>query len=125
MRASGGGAINNVSPVCGLVGASGYIAYTASKGAVTLMTKSAAAEYGPNGIRVNIIHPGAIATPMFGAELAGLPENALAGFIEATPLRRLAEPEEVSNCVLFLASDEGSFVTGAELVVDDRLIVSR
>ncbi len=88
------------------------------EGAVTLMTKSAAATYGPDGIRVNSIHPGAIQTPMLEHELAGLPAGARDGFLEATPLRRFADPAEVSACVLFLASDESSFVTGAELVVD-------
>lgn len=125
IRDSGGGSIVNVSSVYGLVGAVGYIAYTASKGAVTLMTKSAAATYGPDGIRVNSIHPGAIQTPMLEHELAGLPAGARDGFLEATPLRRFGDPAEVSACVLFLASDESSFVTGAELVVDGGLIAAR
>lgn len=125
IRESGGGSIVNVSSVYGLVGAVGYIAYTASKGAVTLMTKSAAATYGPDNIRVNSVHPGAIQTPMLEQELAGLPDGAREGFRNATPLRRFAEPAEVSACVLFLASDESSFVSGAELVVDGGLIAAR
>lgn len=124
MRASGGGSVINVSSVYGLVGAVGYIAYTASKGAVTVMTKSAAATYGPDGIRVNSIHPGAIETPMLEEELASLPEGAREAFREATPLRRFAHPAEVSACVLFLASDDSSFVSGAELVVDGGLIAA-
>ncbi|ANW66475.1 hypothetical protein BCA37_25500 [Mycobacterium sp. djl-10] len=125
MRDSGGGSIINVSSVYGLVGAVGYIAYSASKGAVTVMTKSAAATYGRDNIRVNSIHPGAIQTPMLDLELAGLHPGAAAALCEATPLGRFAGPEEVSACVLFLASEESSFVSGAELVVDGGLIAAR
>jgi NAD(P)-dependent dehydrogenase (short-subunit alcohol dehydrogenase family) len=125
MRETGGGSIVNVSSIYGLVGADGYIAYTASKGAVTLMTKSAAAAYGRDGIRVNSIHPGVIFTPMLEAELAGLPESALDDFLAVTPLRRGGQPEEVSGCVAFLVSDDSSFVSGAELVVDGGLLAAR
>ena len=125
MRATGGGSIVNVSSIYGLVGAVGYVAYTASKGAVTLMTKSAAATYGPDNIRVNSIHPGVIHTAMLDAELAGLPESALDDFLAATPLRRGGMPEEVSGCVAFLVSDDSSFVSGAELVVDGGLLAVR
>lgn len=125
LRRTGGGSIVNVSSIYGLVGAVGYIAYTASKGAVTVMTKSAAATYGPDGIRVNSIHPGVIHTPMLEAELAGLPSGALEAFIEGTPLRRGGSPDEVAGCVAFLVSDDSSFVSGAELVIDGGLLATR
>jgi cyclopentanol dehydrogenase len=125
MRASGGGSVINVSSVYGLVGAEGYIAYTASKGAVTLMTKSAAVTYGPDNVRVNSVHPGVIRTPMLEEELAQLPPGALEDFLAATPLRREGAAEEVSGCVLFLASDESSFVSGTELIVDGGLLAGR
>jgi NAD(P)-dependent dehydrogenase (short-subunit alcohol dehydrogenase family) len=111
MRRAGGGSIVNISSVHGLVGSPNGIAYHASKGAVRLMTKQAAVEYGPERIRVNSIHPGVIHTPMnAGFDLSEL--------VADTPLRRGARPEEMAAAVLFLASDEASFVTGAELAVD-------
>lgn len=125
MRRRGGGSIVNVSSIYGLVGAVGYSAYCASKGAVTLMTKAAAVTYGPDSIRVNSVHPGVVFTEMLEAELAGLPPTALEDFLAATPLRRGADPDEVSKCVLFLASDQSSFVTGVELVVDGGLLAGR
>lgn len=125
MKRTGGGSIINVSSIYGLVGAVGYIAYTASKGAVTLMTKSAAATYGPDGIRVNSIHPGVIRTAMLEAELSGLPEGAIDDFLAVTPLRREGTVDEVSGCVLFLASDDSSFVSGIELVVDGGMLATR
>lgn len=125
MKRSGGGSIINISSIYGLVGAVGYIAYTASKGAVTLMTKSAAATYGPYGIRVNSIHPGVIRTAMLEAELSALPDGAIDDFLAVTPLRREGSAEEVSGCVSFLASGDSSFVSGAELVVDGGLLSAR
>jgi NAD(P)-dependent dehydrogenase (short-subunit alcohol dehydrogenase family) len=111
MRRAGGGSIVNISSVHGLIGSPNGIAYHASKGAVRLMTKQAAVEYGPEGIRVNSLHPGVIHTPMnAGYDLSEL--------IAGTPLRRGARSEERAAAVLFLASDEASFVTGAELAVD-------
>ncbi|KAI9034295.1 short-chain dehydrogenase/reductase SDR [Hyaloraphidium curvatum] len=125
MKEKGKGSIINVSSIYGLIGAEGYLAYTASKGAVTLMTKSACETYGPLGIRTNSIHPGAIDTDMLAEEVRLLPPGGLQRFIDSTPLRRLAAPEEVSNCVLFLASDESSYVSGAELTVDGGLLAAR
>ncbi|HUA36586.1 MAG TPA: glucose 1-dehydrogenase [Candidatus Binataceae bacterium] len=114
MRKRGGGSIINISSIYGLIGSDGSTAYHASKGAVRLMTKSAAIQYAPDKIRVNSIHPGLILTPMLGA----VTREDLQGLIDATPLKRGAEPEEVGWCAVFLASDEASFVTGSELVVD-------
>ena len=111
MRRGGGGSIVNISSVHGLIGSPHGIAYHASKGAVRLMTKQAAVEYGPEGIRVNSLHPGVIHTPMnAGFDLSEL--------IAGTPLRRGARPEEMAMAVLFLASEEASFITGAEIAVD-------
>lgn len=114
MRARGGGSIVNISSIWGLVGAAGVAAYQASKGAVTLMTKNAAMSYVGDGIRVNSVHPGLIATPMIAAQ----DDEITAAVIGVTPMQRAGRPEEVANGVLFLASDEASYITGAQLCVD-------
>jgi NAD(P)-dependent dehydrogenase (short-subunit alcohol dehydrogenase family) len=118
MAKTGGGAIVNISSIMGFVGGpSGHPAYSASKGAVRIYTKSAAVRYGPLGVRVNSVHPGYM-PPMLNATNA----NERGEKIAATPLRRLGEPIEVAYGVLFLASDEASFVTGTELVIDGGYI---
>jgi NAD(P)-dependent dehydrogenase (short-subunit alcohol dehydrogenase family) len=118
MAKTGGGSIVNISSIMGFVGgASGHPAYSASKGAVRIYTKSAAVRYGPVGIRVNSVHPGYM-PPMLNATNA----NERADKIALTPLGRLGEPIEVAYGVLFLASDEASFVTGTELVIDGGYI---
>jgi len=114
MRKRGAGSIINISSIYGLVGSPGSTAYHGTKGAVRLLSKSAAIEYAPDKIRVNSIHPGLILTPMLGV----VTREELQPLIDATPLKRGAEPEEVGWCAVFLASDEASFVTGSELVVD-------
>jgi cyclopentanol dehydrogenase len=114
MRRRGGGSIVNISSIYGLIGSPGMAAYHSSKGAVRLLTKSAAVQYAQEKIRVNSIHPGVIRTPM----TEEVPQSVLQPSIEMTPMKRAAQPEEVGWAVLFLASDEASFVTGAELVVD-------
>jgi NAD(P)-dependent dehydrogenase (short-subunit alcohol dehydrogenase family) len=114
MRKRGAGSIINISSIFGLVGSSGSAAYHGTKGAVRLLSKAAAIEYAPDKIRVNSIHPGIIFTPML--DIATTEE--LQPLIDATPLKRGAQPEEVGWCAVFLASDEASFVTGSELVVD-------
>ena len=114
MRRVGGGAIVNVSSVYGVGGVAGYFAYQASKGAVILMTKSAALTYGRDGIRVNSVCPGAISTPMLEAE----DPDEIAALIASLPIQRAAEPTEVSHAVLFLCSDEASYITGVALPVD-------
>jgi cyclopentanol dehydrogenase len=114
MRRRGGGSIVNISSIYGLIGSPGMAAYHSSKGAVRLLTKSAAVQYAQEKIRVNSIHPGVISTPM----TQEVPESVLRPSIEMTPMKRAAQPEEVGWAVLFLASDEASFITGAELAVD-------
>jgi cyclopentanol dehydrogenase len=114
MRQRGGGSIVNISSIWGLVGSADSAAYHGTKGAVRLLSKAAAIQYAPDKIRVNSIHPGLILTPMLGV----VSEEQMKPLVEATPLKRGAQPEEVGWCALFLASDEASFVTGSELVVD-------
>jgi cyclopentanol dehydrogenase len=114
MRRAGGGSIINVSSTLGVVGADDYIAYQASKGAVRQMTRSAALSYVKDGIRVNTICPGFIETPMTDE----LEDEIRDHDIGMTPMGRAGKPIEVSYAVLFLASDESSFMTGSDLVVD-------
>jgi cyclopentanol dehydrogenase len=116
LQAAGGGSIVNISSIYGLIGAPSAAAYQASKGAVRLLSKAAAVDLAKFGIRVNSVHPGVIDTEMT-KELMATPEGAKA-LLGTTILGRPGRPEEVSQAVLFLASDEASFVTGAELVVD-------
>ncbi len=110
LRRAGGGSIINIASIYGPVGAPGYVAYTASKGAVIAMTKVAALEHAADRIRVNAICPGPVRTPMS--------EEEGDASVDVTPLRRRAEPEEISAAVAFLASDDAVYVTGAELAVD-------
>ena len=118
MAKTGGGSIVNISSIMGFVGStSGHPAYHASKGAVRIYSKAAAVRYGPSGVRVNTVHPGYM-PPMLNATNAGERGDKIA----LTPLRRIGKPIEVAYGVLFLASDEASFVTGAELVVDGGYI---
>jgi cyclopentanol dehydrogenase len=105
----GGGSIVNISSIYGIIGAPSAAAYEASKGAVRLLTKASAVDLAKYGIRVNSVHPGVIATPMTTGLLA-TPESTKA-VLSTTILDRPGQPEEVSNVVLFLASDEASFVT--------------
>ena len=116
LRNAGGGSIINMSSVAGLVGDHNSTAYTASKGAVRLLTKSTAVQYAAEGIRVNSVHPGTIETPMTADMLVD--ESYRQDRIRRTPLGRLGQSEDVAMGVLYLASDESSFVTGAELVID-------
>jgi NAD(P)-dependent dehydrogenase (short-subunit alcohol dehydrogenase family) len=118
MAKTGGGSIVNISSIMGFVGStSGHPAYHASKAAVRIYSKAAAVRYGPLGVRVNTVHPGYM-PPMLNATNAGERDAKIA----MTPLRRIGRPIEVAYGVLFLASDEASFVTGAELVIDGGFI---
>ena len=119
MQAAGGGSIVNISSIMGFVGGeSGHPAYHASKGAVRIFTKAIAVQYGPDNIRANSIHPGFM-PPMRSARQTVEDRQTR---IAATPLRRLGKLIEVANGVLFLASDEASFITGTELVIDGGYI---
>ena len=121
MRRSGGGSIVNISSISGSAGQS-YVSavYNASKGAVRIFTKSTAIQYASEGIRANSIHPGPIDTPMT-AFRQGDPQ-AVADSIGRIPLGRNGVPDDVAYGVLYLASDESSFVTGSELVIDGGFI---
>jgi cyclopentanol dehydrogenase len=114
MKQRGAGSIINISSIYGLIGSGGSAAYHASKGAVRLLTKTAAVEYAPFNIRVNSVHPGVIKTPMTDI----FAEKELDAIAALAPMKRAARPEEVGYVVLFLATDEASFVTGAEYAVD-------
>jgi 3alpha(or 20beta)-hydroxysteroid dehydrogenase len=111
------GSIVNISSVAGLVGAPHAIAYSASKFAVTGMTKTAAWELGRHGIRVNSIHPGIIATEMLD-EVVEHDEKRLERMKRANPMRRTADATEIANLALYLASDESSFSTGSQFTAD-------
>ncbi|MCH1625271.1 glucose 1-dehydrogenase [Fredinandcohnia quinoae] len=113
MKKAEGGSIVNISSINGLVG--GAIGYTDSKFAVRGMTKAGALGLAHYGIRVNSVHPGVIETPML---LQGDAKDAIKEFAKFIPNKRVAKPEEVSNLVLYLASDESSYSTGSEFVVD-------
>jgi NAD(P)-dependent dehydrogenase (short-subunit alcohol dehydrogenase family) len=121
MKENGGGSIINMSSVAGLVGVPMGGAYSASKGGVRLLSKCVALEGAANGIRCNSVHPGFIWTNMQATVMQGLPEQALEVAAVAIPLGRMGRAEDVANFVLFLASDESSYATGAEFTVDAGL----
>jgi len=116
MRRSGGGSIVNVSSISGMIGGDWVTAYTASKGAIRLFTKSAAIQYAKEGIRVNSLHPGPVETDMLTDAFEDL--DALRSRASRIPLGRFGSPEDMAYGALYLASDESSYVTGSELVVD-------
>jgi len=118
MIGQGSGSIVNISSVAGLSGSSGTIAYTASKFAVRGMTKVAALELAPFGVRVNSVHPGLIDTPMIREAFAGDAGRMTAMVKAAVPNGRAAEAEDVARLVLYLASDDSAYSTGSEFVVD-------
>ena len=117
MRKAGGGSIINISSVAGLRASAGAAAYGASKGAVRLLTKSTAIQYAGDNIRCNSVHPGVIETDMTLPNLLR-DEDARQRSADRVPLGRVGQPEDVAWGVLFLASDESSFMTGSELVID-------
>lgn len=133
LKAAGGGSIVNISSIEGMSGAAGLSAYSASKFAVRGMTKSAAQEFGPDKIRVNSVHPGAVVTDMLlqMAETLGVNKGGNADketaehyqrFFESIPLRSLGEARHVTNVVVYLASDESAYSTGSEFVVDGGIL---
>jgi NAD(P)-dependent dehydrogenase (short-subunit alcohol dehydrogenase family) len=117
MKAAGGGSIVNISSISGITGQHGiHVGYNASKGAVRTLTKAAAVQHGADNIRVNSVHPG-LMPPMRSSGRTADPE-VRARMLQQVPLGRAGRVEEVANAVLFLASDEASYITGAELWVD-------
>ena len=117
MQQSGGGAIVNISSISGFVGQHYiHMAYNAAKGAVRIMTKSAAVQYAKDGIRVNSVHPGVM--PAMSTSKATADPEIRRQMLAQVPMGREGRREEVAYAVLFLASDEASYITGTELVVD-------
>jgi NAD(P)-dependent dehydrogenase (short-subunit alcohol dehydrogenase family) len=117
MKRAGGGAIVNISSISGFTGQLGlHMAYNASKGAVRLMTKAAAVQWARDNIRVNSVHPGFL--PAMRTSVGSANPEWRAKALAAVPMRREGKVEEVAHAVLFLASDEASYITGTELVVD-------
>jgi NAD(P)-dependent dehydrogenase (short-subunit alcohol dehydrogenase family) len=114
LRRAGGGTIVNISSVGSFVGLPSIPSYQASKGGICALTKHVAVQYAQDNIRANAVLPGRVDTPMAGA----LPPERLQMILKQTPLGRDARPEEVARAVLYLTSDESSYVTGAELVID-------
>lgn len=111
LKKSGNGSVVNISSMYGIVGSGVSPAYHAAKGAVRLLTKTTALGWAKEGVRVNSVHPGFIDTPILG-------DTDRAGLIAGTPMGRLGQPEELAAMIAFLASDDASFATGAEFVVD-------
>ena len=120
MVKQGGGVIINTASTMGLAGKATIAPYACAKAGIISLTKTAAAEYGPENIRVNCICPGSIDTPMLKGEMEAMggEEKARAFFAAKHPLNRICTPEEVGRAALFLASDDSSFVTGVSLPVD-------
>ena len=121
MQKSDGGAIINLSSISVIAGQSFvHMGYHASKGAIRTMTKAAAVQFAKDGIRVDFVHPG-LMPPMRTSKLTADPEvrNRM---LRAIPMGRIGEIDEVANAVLFLASDEASYITGAEIAVDDGFL---
>jgi 3alpha(or 20beta)-hydroxysteroid dehydrogenase len=121
MSARGGGSIVNLSSALGMVGMAGMVAYTATKFAIRGMTKAAAVELGPLGIRVNSVHPTGVITPMSDPARFGGRERD----VSRIPLRRLADVDEIAQLVAFLASDASSYCTGSEFVIDGGVLAGQ
>jgi len=115
MRQCGGGSIINISSIAGLVGIGNAAAYQATKGAIRILTKSAAIEYARENIRINSVHPGVIDTKMMTDLVDGDGMNKMA---KITPMGRLGTAEDIAKGVLFLASDDSAYMTGSEMVID-------
>jgi 3alpha(or 20beta)-hydroxysteroid dehydrogenase len=123
MRVGGGGSIVNVSSTAGMQGGAGLVAYAASKWAVRGMTRCAAIELGPHGIRVNAVVPGVIETPMIDApDFAGVDRDAA---VATLPVARLGQPVDVANMALFLASDDSAYCSGSDFLVEGGALAGR
>jgi NAD(P)-dependent dehydrogenase (short-subunit alcohol dehydrogenase family) len=121
MLEQGGGAIVNCSSVLGLTALPGSAAYVASKHAVVGLTKSAALGYAAQGIRINSVNPGFVHTPMID-DAVGTSDESLAPLVRIEPIGRLGRPEEIADAVVWLCSEQASFVTGSAIVIDGGLI---
>jgi 3alpha(or 20beta)-hydroxysteroid dehydrogenase len=119
---AGGGAIVNISSIAGLMGGRGTAAYTSSKWGIRGLTKTAAIELAPHGIRVNSVHPGVIDTEMLAAKRGRTPADVFEEWRDRLPIQRLGTAEDVAELVVFLASDDAGYMTGSELVVDGGLL---
>ena len=117
MRQEGEGSIVNVSSTNGLIGNAGLGAYTASKHGVIGLTKSAALEYASKGVRVNVVCPGAVMTPMLERAIAAYPES-MKTVLEGIPLGGLGQPEEIASAIVWLSSSQASFAVGSVVVID-------
>jgi len=123
MQKAGGGSIVNMSSVSGIIGQEFvHMGYNGAKGAIRLMTKSAAVQYAKDGIRVNSVHPGLM--PPMRSSVSAADPKLREKVIETIPMRRAGRVEEAAYAILFLASDEASYITGAELVVDGGAVVA-
>ena len=118
MVEGGGGAVVNVSATLALAAAPGFAHYGAAKAGLLQLTRTAALEYGPSGVRVNAVCPSVIDTPTFRATTAGMPQGVLDGLLARQGIRRLARAEEVAAAAVFLASDDASYLTGVVLPAD-------
>lgn len=114
MLEGGGGNIVNTASMASVVAFPQLVAYNASKGAVRMMTKTAAVEYAEQNIRVNCFCPGSIKTGM----LDGMPQEYVDAVVQANPVKRVGQPREIADLALFLASDEAAFITGTEILID-------
>lgn len=123
MMASGSGSIVNISSMQAYGAIPGRVAYEAAKGGISAMTRELALEYGPAGIRVNAVCPGVIMTDRNLTRHAGVAEEERQLRVESYPLRRLGTPEDIARAVLFLASDDASWVTGTNLIVDGGMSI--
>ncbi|WP_193565070.1 SDR family oxidoreductase [Natronorubrum aibiense] len=120
-----GGRIINLSSVAGLEGSGEFVTYCGTKGAVRLLTYAMAAKLGPDGVRVNAIHPGLIETTMTTDDFPIMGTDAEEDFLQAIPSRRAGQPEDVADAALYLASDLSDYVTGESLVVDGGMTNSQ
>ena len=122
LRKSASASVINTSSIFGLIAAPDYFAYTASKGAVASMTRAAAVTYGKEGIRFNSVHPGYVDTPMLRREFAAIGGDVEQESLDLIPLGRFAVADDIAKAVVFLASDDSSYITGTQLVVDGGVI---
>jgi NAD(P)-dependent dehydrogenase (short-subunit alcohol dehydrogenase family) len=120
MIKTGGGSIVNTASIAALIGGASAHAYTASKGGMVALGRALAVEFGPKNIRVNMICPGAIDTPMIAPVVDPIRDSGQ--LLLHSPIRRMGTPEDIANCALYLASDESTFVTGATFVVDGGVV---